>query len=79
MALYRKKPEVVVAYQYFGFEPDLPGGVCLCHKEHQRLAHVHTPEGLDLISNGDWVVTVGAKERRVYKPSVFEATFEPIT
>ena len=78
MTLYRKKTEEVVAYQYFDFEPDLPAGVCLCNKQQIRLAHVHTPEGLQVISNGDWIVTDGAKERRAYSQSVFELAYEPV-
>ena len=76
MAKYRKKPIVIDAVQYKPWEPDLPDGVCLCHRQQHRLPHIHTLEGLMIVEAEDWVITGVIGEHYPCKPNIFEATYE---
>lgn len=73
---YKKKLIEVEAAQYYGFEPKLPKGVCVCHQQRHRLVHIHTLGGVVLISDGDWIVTGATGERHACKPDDFHASYE---
>jgi hypothetical protein len=76
---FRKKPIVIEAEEYRPYEPTLPDGVCLCHVQQHRLAHIHTLEGLMLVNSGDWIITGVKGEKYPCKPDIFEATYEPVS
>ena len=81
---YRKKPVVIDAVQFFDNKPDfsLPDGVCACmdvahDSGAQGRPHIHTLEGVMLVSSGDFIITGVKGERYPCKPDIFEATYEP--
>jgi hypothetical protein len=71
------KPVVVEAEQYFSYLPE-PQGVCFCHIQQHRLAHVHTPKGLELIQSGDWILTNDERGQYPCAPATFESLYEPL-
>jgi hypothetical protein len=55
---FRMKNELEVhAWQWYPHTPEMEGGVCRddCH----IAAHVHTPNGLQVLREGDWIVQSG--------------------
>lgn len=38
-----------------------------------------TPEGLHVVSPGDWIITGIKGEKYPCKPDIFHATYEPLT
>ena len=83
MPWFRKKPVEIEAVQ-FKERPDLalPEGVCVCmatpHGMEAR-PHIHTLEGVMLVSEGDWVITGIKGEKYPCKPDIFEASYDAAT
>ena len=79
MASFRKRPIVIEAAQWLGFDqgphdlgvevnPILKGG----------LGYIDTLEGGHVVTPGDWII-IGIKgERYPCKPDIFEATYERV-
>jgi hypothetical protein len=79
MPKFRKRPVVIEAEQFFIQKPlpfQVPYGVC--HLSDEEGWHVHTPEGILHISEGDWIIRGVKGEFYPCKPDIFEATYEPI-
>jgi hypothetical protein len=75
---FQARPVVIEAEQYFPWRKE-PAGVCFCHIQQHRMAHVHPLEGLELVESGDWIVTTKGGSRFPVKQDVFAATYEPAT
>ncbi len=76
MPKFRKRPVVVEAHQFF-VGGAWPAGVCCCNRKGMGL-HIHTLEGADAVSEGDWIITGADGERYPCKPDMFEATYERV-
>jgi hypothetical protein len=83
MAKFRKKPVVIEAEQWFSWKDGPTGGVNgICYELCGAIAvskpHVHTLEGMMMVSEGDWII-VGVKgERYPCKPEIFALTYEAV-
>ena len=78
MPLFRKKPVVIEASQWFknGDHPSVD--VFFAHDPEQKgFGWVKTLEGGHIVCPGDWIITGVAGERYPCKPAVFAATYEP--
>ncbi len=77
MGWYRKRPVIVCAEQWW---PGVPTeGVCQAQDAAATASgqpHVHTLEGVHLVSPGDWIVTGVHGEQYPVKPAIFAATYE---
>ena len=81
---FKKKPVVIEAVQFKDVGPDLEGmpkELCLCwdagHGAENR-PHIHTLEGVMLVSSGDWIIRGVKGEVYSCKPDIFEATYEAV-
>lgn len=86
---YRKKPVVIEAVQWWpGKQIE---GVCQsarCEEARRYkdfsdiggyiVPHIHTLEGLHLVSPGDYIITGVRGERYPCKPDIFEETYEAV-
>lgn len=82
MPQYRKKPVLVEAVQFHKDASPYPEGICLCGviidgQSMPGAPHIHTPEGSNIVSDGDWIITGVKGERYPCKPDIFEITYEP--
>lgn len=87
MGLYRKKPVVIEATQFFQRSRDMPAGVNYGYPKAEGditphpLDHMYwisTMEGPLHVSDGDWIITGVKGERYPCKPDIFEATYESV-
>jgi hypothetical protein len=79
MGKFRKKPVVIEAEQYVGARlrsPDLQRALCIC--EATGMPHIHTLEGVMLVSDGDWIICGVKGEVYPCKPDIFAATYEAV-
>lgn len=75
MVLYRKKPIVIEATQWF------PGQVVdgvLIHALSDQMGVIETLEGRLEVTSGDWIITGIAGEKYPCKPDIFDATYEKV-
>ena len=83
MGKYRKKPVVVEAMQFVG-ENILSvidwckGDAAIQRTEKDRCIVIHTREGSMRADLGDWIIKGVKGEFYLYKPDIFEATYEPV-
>lgn len=82
MAKYRKKPVVIEATQWLGWN-DGPHDLGITLKHPSLLADDHfgfidTLEGGHIVTPGDWIITGVAGEKYPCKPAIFEATYEAV-
>ena len=79
MGLYRKKPVVVEAVQWF---PGLEIEGVIGNWENNPMTpgkhSVQTLEGWLNVSAGDWIITGVKGEKYPCKPDVFEMTYEAV-
>lgn len=75
MATYRRKPETVEAEQWHSGQDPLDGMV---YDDSDSVYCIPTLEGLLAPDDGDWIITGAKGERRLCKPDIFEATYEPV-
>lgn len=87
---FRKKPVVIDAVQFHGTEPHIDGVCinteCIEMKRYRSMddnagfimPHIHTLEGIHIVSEGDWIITGVKGERYPCKPDIFEMTYEEI-
>ncbi len=73
---YRKKPIVIEATQWTGFED---GPHDLGVEPYGLLGWISTLEGGHVVTPGDWIITGIQGERYPCKPDIFEATYDPLT
>lgn len=77
MSLFRKKPVVIEAWQYW------PGkdvrGVCTCNGVPAHLHTAHEDQTV-VLSGGDWIVPESSAPGKFYpiKPDVFAATYDEV-
>ena len=74
---YRKKPVVIEAVQWMGFEEG-PHGLGIVPKDKGSKGWIETLEGGHIVTPGDWIITGVKGERYPCKPDIFEATYDPI-
>jgi hypothetical protein len=74
MPLFRKKPVVIDAMQFF--ENTLDGWPIGVYTEGGEF-FIDTLEGRHIVSEGDWIITGVKGERYPCKPDIFEMTYEP--
>lgn len=74
---FQNKREVVDAEEYQPYRQE-PKGVCFCHAQQSRLAHVHAFAGLALVNPGDLVVTAENKRQTVMRPADFAEIYEKL-
>jgi hypothetical protein len=80
---FRKKPVVIEAIQYLGF--DVNGEECelflgdsfWTHLPSQNKLEIRTLEGPITASEGDWIIRGVQGEHYPCKPDIFAATYEP--
>ena len=86
MAKYRKKPVVIEAFQWFEEMGEI-GSVVAGLKSasggrvYVSAAHgfgINTLEGWLHVTDGDWIIRGIAGECYPCKPTIFEATYEPM-
>jgi quercetin dioxygenase-like cupin family protein len=84
MALYRKKPVVINATQFFAADMATHANVNFGYPHDDQSTHpmdgkywVQTLEGPLTVSEGDWIITGVNGEHYPCKPDIFEKTYEP--
>jgi hypothetical protein len=83
MTAYRKKPVVIEAVQYLGFNANgeecelFLGDDFETHVPSEDKIVVRTLEGELTASKGDWIIKGVQGEFYPCKPDIFEATYEP--
>lgn len=70
---YRKKPIVITATQYK--KGEYVAGVCICSNGAGN-PHIHTLEGIMIVSEGDYIITGIKGEQYPCKQDIFEQTYE---
>jgi len=75
---FRKKPIVIEAVQYEARTFDGVCDGCSTHRAPEVDPHIHTLEGVMIVSPGDWIITGVQGERYPCKPDIFEATYEAV-
>ena len=83
MAMYRKKPVVIEAEQWFPDSAELEdvdssGAAQTVHELRSDQAWIETLEGGHVVSPGDWIITGVQGEKYPCKPDIFEITYEPV-
>lgn len=76
---YRKKPIVIEAEKYE--KGKHIEGFCYHHQHMNKIypiPHIHTLEGIHIVSDGDWIITGVKGEKYPCKPDIFDLTYEPI-
>lgn len=74
---FKKKPVVIEAEQYIA-EKHEPNGLCWELGHGCDCPHLHTLEGVYIVSDNDWVITGIKGEKYSCKPDIFEMTYEPV-
>jgi hypothetical protein len=74
MAQFRKKPVVIEAWQYVGYNFRGP----LLRNPGETQVYIETLEGPLNVNDGDWIITGVKGEVYPCKPDVFDATYEPV-
>ena len=75
MALYRKKPIVIEAEQWFP-DSNIPEvGPSDSKDDH---GWINTLEGGHIVSPGDWIITGIAGEKYPCKPDIFAETYDKV-
>lgn len=88
---FRKKPVVIDAVQFHGFQPDervergavvvplgVGPGVCECGAGLEAHGAVKTLEGRMKACPGDWIITGIKGEHYPCKPDIFAATYDQV-
>ncbi len=80
MAKYRKKPVVIEATQWHGFEkgPHDLSIVPRSPRQEDDIGWIETLEGGHHVTPGDWIITGVKGEHYPCKPDIFELTYEPV-
>jgi len=75
MAKYRKKPIVIEATQWYGFDQG-PQNLGIHGRADNGTGWMDTLEGGHIITPGDWVITGISGEKYPCKPDIFKATYD---
>ena len=81
---YRKKPVVIEAVQFKEDDPSTHTHVNFSEPGANSASPlygefwVRTLEGPLKVTEGDWIVTGIKGEHYLYKPDIFEATYDPV-
>lgn len=88
---FRKKPVVIEAVQWKGWEPNqdpdvipmakLADGRLMPYPQDGKWTPAHaikTLEGWHEVTDGDWIITGVKGERYPCKPDIFAMTYEPV-
>ncbi len=78
MAKYRKKPIVVEAVQWHGFNKGPHNLGIQPHRAGDGTGWLHTLEGGHIVTPGDWIITGIKGEKYPCKPDIFAATYDPV-
>jgi hypothetical protein len=84
MSKFRKKPVVIEAVQFNGFDENAEevelflGDDFVSHLPSKNQLLVQTLEGELTASVGDWIIKGVQGEHYPCKPDVFEKTYEPV-
>ena len=94
MKLFRNKPVIVEAEQFFKDQLPCPIGIyprldcskqgggawCDIHQTFHRFPvyGIKTLEGELIVSDGDWIVTGVKGEKYPVKPDIFKLTYDPL-
>ncbi len=73
---FRKKPVVIEATQWFGFEKGPHDLGIVPHRDKSEKGWIDTLEEGHAVTPGDWIITGVKGERYPCKPDIFEATYE---
>lgn len=78
MPMFRKKPVVIEATQWFK-DGDHPKVVLTAPAmgAPRSVPAIYTLEGWHYVSPGDWIITGVKGEHYACKPDIFEMTYEP--
>ena len=76
MPPFRKRPVVISAEQFFAAKRPYPEGVIDLDESPHSLPIIVTPEGVLLVTEGDWIITGVKGEKYPCKPDIFEMTYE---
>ncbi len=79
MTAYRKKPVVIEAEQWLGWENHEDGdlGVSVSNDD-STTGIIDTLEGPHIVTKGDWIITGVKGERYPCKPDIFEMTYDKV-
>ena len=76
---YRKKPIIVEAVQWHGFEKGPHNlGITPLGFGNDGMGWIQTLEGGHQVTPRDWIITGVKGERYPCKPDIFEATYEKV-
>lgn len=75
MAIFRKKPIVIEAVRWHGFE-DGPHNLGIVPFSQSGKGWIDTLEGGHQVMPGDWIITGIKGEKYPCKPDIFEATYD---
>lgn len=75
---YRKKPVVIEAVQYTGFNWDEVSAFCEKAERTVTEDGIHTLEGFMRITKGDYIIRGIAGEFYPCKPDIFKDTYDPV-
>ena len=80
MPKYRRKPEIVEAVQWHGFEkgPHDLGIILFDPESDVAWLPTHAHEWGFIVNPGDWIITNARHEKRPCGPEEFELTYEPV-
>lgn len=81
MAKWRKKPVVIEATQWSGWEEG-PHDLGIQHYPenngfYANKGWISTLEGTHIVTPGDWIITGVKGEKYPCKPDIFEVTYDP--
>jgi len=75
---FRKKPIVVDAVQWMGFENGPHNLEIVPYAPGTAQGWIQTLEGGHVVSPGDWIITGVKGEKYPCKPYIFAVTYEPV-
>lgn len=78
MAKYRKKPVVIEATQWLGFQKGPHDLNIVPYRGSGSQGCIETLEGGHIVTINDWIITGVKGEQYPCKPDIFEATYEPV-
>jgi hypothetical protein len=83
VAKYRKKPVVIEAVQWMGFNkqsivPEVKPLDPYNQQGKEDMGWIATLEGGHEVTPGDWIITGIKGEKYPCKPDIFEATYEAV-
>lgn len=79
MSLFRKKPVVIEAEQWLGWEQHADGDLGVdVNNDDPATGIIQTLEGQHIVTMNDWIITGVEGERYPCKPGIFAKTYEAV-